>query len=135
MHTLSNINFLHFRLFMMKKRIFLCHLRLAQTHGHRCLEHFQFHSEVVVGETVSPVDLPVMDATVMVIVTPVDLPVMEAVMVITIMVITIDEVTTEVSMKAHFLAMLELALEASWELLEENKCINFGIFVTKTNKL
>ena len=83
---------------MMKKRIYLCHLRLAQTHGHHCLEHFQFHSEVVVEETVFPGDLPVMDATVM------DL--MEAVMVMTIMevvmVITIDVVTTEVSIAAHF---------------------------------
>ena len=65
---------------MMKKRIYLCHLRLAQTHGHHCLEHFQFHSEVVVENTVSPGDLPVMDATVM--------EVMVMVM--------------EVSMKAHF---------------------------------
>ena len=79
---------------MMKKRIYLCHLRLAQTHGHHCLEHFQFHSEVVVEETVSPGDLPVMDATVM------DLMVITIME--TVMVITIDEVTTEVSIQAHF---------------------------------
>ena len=117
---------------MTKKTIFLCHLRLAQTHAHHCPEHFHFHSEVVVEETVSLVDLPVMDATVM------DLPVMGVtvmgvtVMVVTVMVVTVVVITiTEVTAEVTFLELLELALEASWELLEENKCINcFGIEVS-----
>ena len=98
---------------MTKKTIFLCHLRLAQTHAHHCPEHFQFHSEVVVEETVSLEDLPVMDATVM----DLPLPVMGVtvmvvtVMVVTVMVITITEVTAEVSMQAHLPPTLELALE------------------------
>ena len=115
---------------MTKKTIFLCHLRLAQTHAHHCPEHFQFHSEVVVEETVSLVDLPVMDATVM---DPVMDPVMGVtVMVVTVMVVTVVVITiTEVTAEVTFLELLELALEASWELLEENKCINcFGIEVS-----
>ena len=77
---------------MMKKTNFLCHLQHAQTHAHHCLEHFHFHMEVV-EEAVSPVDLPVMDATVM------DLPVMDLpvldlpVMVITIMDLPVMGVT------------------------------------------
>ena len=59
----------------------MCHLRLAKTHGHHWLEHFQFLLEVVVEVTFSKVDLPVMDATVM----------------------AVTEVTAEVSIKAHFL--------------------------------
>merc|ERR1711936_269383 len=53
------------RLFMTKKTIFLCHLRLAKTHVHPCLDHFLkiFHFHLV-EETVSLVDLPILGATV-----------------------------------------------------------------------
>ena len=78
----------------------MCHLRLAKTHGHHWLEHFQFLLEVVVEVTFSKVDLPVMDATVMAVTevtAVVTIPIMD------IPVITITEVTAEVSIKAHFL--------------------------------
>ena len=62
----------------------------------------------------------------------------------TVMVITITEVTTETStitevtaevstiteVTAEVLKTLNLALEGFWELLEENKCTDFGIFVS-----
>jgi hypothetical protein len=108
-----------FRLFMTKKTIVLCHLRLAQTHAHPCLDHFHLVLEEVVEEAVSPEDLPVMDADVTAV-----LVVVTAVTTEDVLVVTVEEV----SIKTNFLATLELALEA---YLEENKCKNcFGIDVS-----
>ena len=125
---LCNIIYIFFRLFMTKETIVLCHLRLAQTHAHPCLDHFHLVLEEVVEEAVSPEDLPVMDADVTAV-----LVVVTAVTTEDVLVVTVEEV----SIKNNFLATLEAleasweAWEASWELLEENKCINcFGIDVS-----
>ena len=107
---LCNIINIFFRLFMTKETIILCHLRLAQTHTHPCLGALGESSDL--EKTLSLVDLPVEDATVsMVLVTGEEVS-------------EVSAVTEEVSIKANFGKMLDLALEASWELLEENKCTN-----------
>ena len=121
---LCNIIYFFFRLFMTKETIVLCHLRLAQTHAHPCLDHFHLVLEEVVEETVSLEDLPVLDATATI---SMVLVVVTAVTAEEVSVVTVEEV----SIKINFLATLDLALEASLELLEENKCINcFGIDVS-----
>ena len=84
---------------MTKKTIFLCHLRLAKTHVHPCLDHFHFH---FVEETVSLVDLPFLGATVST-VSKVSLVTAEEVSEV-LAEVTITPLTAEkVSIKANFL--------------------------------
>ena len=85
---------------------------------------------MVVEETVSPVDATVMVITITEVITEVTYKEVSTITEVTVEVSIITEVAAEVSIKANLLTILDLALEGFWEVLEENKCIDFGIFVS-----